>query len=480
MHRFLSGSKPPNILFLLTDQQRHDALGAVNPEVRTPHLDQLATEGVLFEKAYCANPSCVPSRASIATGRWPSHCGAPTYMTYLFDNEITTASLLREAGYETFVTGKQHFGSSGIDRGYCKQVPIPQLAFGTDPATQPDNPYFQFLASRGIRDLSELARRIDGVPATSEWVGDPELHVDQFIGQQGLRWLREERPKDGPWYCEISFQGPHTPYDGLGLPWADLYDRDAIPMPTSTHEDWKTKPPHWSKFSGYSRTPWHRDALTDAATRANAIRTMRHAYLAKVSAIDSHIGRILDFLRGEEDFGNTLVVFTSDHGDFQGEFSLVAKAQYLAEALIRVPLIVKPPGLASGCGRRVGESFVSTIDLARTFLSVAGIAVPEQMGGTDLSPWCSLDATPEVQTEAYFEAQGMRGIRYENWKLVHYRERDYGELYDLDADPAERFNLWAEPAFRIPRQELTSRLLDKMIAISPKSGKPWNKNNPEI
>jgi arylsulfatase A-like enzyme len=452
-------TRRPNILFLMTDEHRSDCIGYSNPAVKTPHLDALARDGVAFTNAYSTSPSCVPARAAIYTGRYPTQSSAPTYITYLPRHETTFMRRLRAAGYHTAAIGKQHFGASDIDRGYDYQ----DLIDGT--ADERGSSYAAHLRSTGVKqaNLREPAGRF-----AFRWKGDPRLHIDDWVGERACRYLREQCPKDRPWFLTVSFHGPHQPFDGLGLPTENEYAGAAIPKPVATADDLRDKPPHFADL-----------AKRSGALRPDEIETIRRSYFSKITYIDRKIGQIIEELRARGEYDHTLIVFTADHGDYMGEYGMVYKAQYVSEALMRIPMLAKPP-VAGFRGRRE-TAFVQNFDIAATSLAAAGIALPAEMSARDLSPfWSAGEAGAPRREFCFLDAQGIQGVRDARWKLVHYRDRDYGELYDLTADPYERRNLWNDAGAAQEKVRLRTVLLNHLLAIQPRSGEEWNKGAPKI
>ena len=452
-------SRRPNVLFLMTDEHRADCVGYVNPVVRTPHLDALARHGVVFTNAYSTSPSCVPARAAIYTGRYPSQCGAPTYITYLPRTETTFMERLRKAGYHTAAIGKQHFGESGVVHGYDYEDLVDGEAGGAR-----NDSYSQFVRAAGLKpaDLRRPAGKF-----VSRWIADTRFHIDDYVGERGHQYLREKCPSDRPWFLTVSFHGPHQPFDGLGLPSEKQYEGVTMPKPVATAADLKDKPPHFADLAG--RT---------GGLRPEEIDNIRRSYLSKISFIDTKIGKLIAALKARGEYDNTLIVFTADHGDYMGEFGMVYKAQYLSEALMRIPMLAKPP-VAGFQGRRE-DAFVQNFDIAPTSLAAAGCALPADMTARDLAPFWTGKAAGARRKFCFMDAQGIQGVRDDRWKLVHYRDRDYGEMYDLANDPAERRNLWNDAGAAAEKTRLTNVLLDHAIAILPRSGDEWNVGAPRI
>lgn len=452
----------PNLLLLMTDEQRWDQVGLVNPIVKTPHLDSLAGDGVLFERAYTTNPSCVPSRAALMAGKYPSQCGAPTYVTYLPEHERTFMSQLRDVGYHTAVVGKQHFGESNIDRGYDYEEIIDSHFAPADLGAETDrNTWFDYLEDQGVKGLGDLVD--DLFSHVQRWKADAKYHVDSFIGDRALRWLQEDRPDDQPWFFCTSFPGPHSPIDGIGLPHEAWYEGVELDVPHTTEADLQGRPSHQLIAHGTTEP---------GELSQEQYRIARLGYYANISLIDEQIGRLISYLKAEGLYDDTLIIMTSDHGTYLGEFGKLGKSQCLSEVLMRVPMIVKP----SSCdvaGKRE-SSFVNLVDVAATFLSAADEPVPESYAGRDLSHYWQSEDDLNDRESIYMEAGRLRGMRKQDWKITHYHERDYGELYDLASDPWEANNLWDVPEHRGRRDEMRVAILDEVVRISPRCGTSWN------
>jgi uncharacterized sulfatase len=294
-----------------------------------------------------------------------------------------------------------------------------------------------------------------------------KYHLDDFIGERGKDWLLNKRPVDQPWFLCLSFPGPHQPFDCLNIPQAAPYRLEQMDLPQTSAMDLEQKPPH------YKAKIDEGESLSE-----EEIRLMRLAYYANVTLIDEKIGEVIQTLTEIGEFDNTLIVFTSDHGDFQGDFGLAYKGQYLSEVLMRVPFIMKPP--VPGFTGRKDDSFVLNFDIAATSLGTAGLGIPLNMSAQDLSNcWRNPDGQPSREF-AYLEASDLRGIRTDRWKLIHYRNRTYGELYDLKQDPWERNNLWDEASMVGAKQQLYSLMMNQLIGLGEKSHSAWNVNAPEI
>jgi len=452
----------PNLLLLLTDEQRWDQIGLVNPIVKTPNLDGLAEDGVLFERGYTTNPSCVPSRAAMMTGKYPSQCGSPTYVTYLPNYEHTFMSMLHDAGYHTAVVGKQHFGDTEIDRGYdYEEIVDSHFAPADLGAVAQRNTWFDYLEAEGIKGIDDL---VDTLFAhVQRWKADVKYHVDSFVGRRALRWLQEDRPDDQPWFFCASFPGPHSPIDGIGLPHEALYKNTDLDSPHTTAADLQGRPSHQLIAHGTTEP----GELNDGQ-----YRQARLGYYANISLIDEQIGRLINCLKTEGLYDNTLIIMVSDHGTYLGEFGKLGKSQCLSEVLMRIPMIIKPP--AGGATGKRESSFTNLVDVAATLLSAADVPIPESFAGRDLSKYLQSEDDLNDREQIYMEAGGLRGLRAGDWKITHYQDREYGELYNLAEDPWEKENLWDIPEHHGRRDAMRIAILDEVVRISPRNSTSWN------
>lgn len=486
-------NQKPNILFIMTDEQRFDAVGYRNPEVITPNLDRLAAESIDFTRAYTSNPSCIPARAAIFTGRFPSQCGAPGYMTSLPARETTFMKLLKEGGYYTAVVGKQHFWDSEVERGYDyedivdEHEPPKEISrelydgyFGL-PANRTVSDkvssYVEYLYDHGFRRGDELYREISP-KGIYEFFGEEQYYVDAYIGNRGLEWLEEKRPADKPFFLTLSFPGPHMPFDGIGLSDADLYDEEALTVPETKVEDLFNKPPHYLDIvKKYGNVDRERHCSPDGFTEKE-IRLMKKAYYANMTLIDRKIGEVLNKLKELGLYDNTLILFTSDHGDFMGDFGVASKAQYCSEALMRIPFLLKPP-VAGFQGYRE-NSFVSSVEIAATFLTAAGLPVPGNISPRSLTQFYGPQSQIQRYEDIYMEARDIRAIREERYKLIYYAGRSYGEFYDLCVDPVEKYNLWEDRSVRRERERMIRKLTDRLIYMGENCSVEWHPTAPPI
>jgi arylsulfatase len=256
---------------------------------------------------------------------------------------------------------------------------------------------------------------------------------------------------------------------GWGLKYEKLYAGKDIPMPRTRREDVEAKPPHFRDQQKLS------EGLTD-----DVIRQMRVSYYSKISMIDEKIGGILEAFRQRGEYDRTLILLTADHGDYMGDFGFAFKAQYLSEALMRIPMLAKPP-VPKFQGRREA-AFVQNFDIAATALVAAGVEVPKTIASADLSTFWRNPQKAVRREYCFFDGHDLQGVRDGRWKLVHYGSRPYGELYDLRDDPEERRNLWAMAAGDSleAKARLGGKLLDHLISIRPRAEAEWNQGAPKI
>ncbi len=461
----------PNIILIMTDQQRADTIGALGaPWMQTPHLDRLATEGVAFTDCFVTSPVCVGSRASLFTGKYPHGC-------QVFSNfqpwEPTWVSSLADHGYHCVNIGKMHINPYDAPGGFHQRLFVENK----------DRPLFLEERDRAIYDEWDKAlharklikpsryNRHAADPAgfkkalgAFSWDLDADMHPDNFIGDTACWWINERRNPD-PLFLQIGFPGPHPPYDPTPAALA-AYDKVDLPLPEiPTEAQLRAQPVAQQQLRdnmiefNFDSIAWRRDV-----SPADLLRLRRH-YAANVSMIDEQVGRILEALDSRGYLDNALVIFTSDHADALGEHGHIQKWT-MYDSVVRVPLIFWSKNLGLRSGRR--EELVQMFDIAPTILEAAGLEVPQDFEARPL--WGSLTAKTDYQPREVVYAELARDHiqtgsefilmrRDRNWKIVLYFDDSYGELYDLQADPGEASNLWNVEQLRSFREELKSESL---------------------
>lgn len=437
----------PNVLIIHADQHRCDCLGAYgNPDVRTPSIDALAADGVRYDNSFCCFPVCTPSRYSLLTGLyvhqhlgWTNHCTLPAGLP-------TMPRALRDAGYRTKAVGKMHFTPTYLDVGFEQM----ELAEQDGPGRLDDD-YHRWLQERGLCDRVDLMDQVrefrqDAPQAYWDTYGalrsdlDEAHHSTTWIADRAVETL--ERWQGGSHMLMVGFVKPHHPFDPPA-PWDGMYDPQALSvLPGWTEE---CPPQEAAYYGGY----FDNAALSESQLR----RVMAH-YYATISQIDHHVGRMVDTLERQGLYDNTLIVYTSDHGDYMGFHHMILKGNHMYDPLVRVPLVIKYP--RQSCAGQVSDTLVSNVDVAPTLLSCAGIEAPRSMHGLDLSrPGADRDL---VFAEAPHARQYM--VRSRTHKLLLCHDDTASVLFGLSQDPLELHNLIDVPEQRATTEYLRSRLAE--------------------
>lgn len=492
----------PNILLVTSDQQHAGLLGCLNPEVRTPHLDQLASEGTLFTRAYCPNPTCTPSRASIITGQYPSQHGAYSLGTKLPETVPTLGDALQRHGYATSLIGKAHFQPLKGTPEYPSLESYPllqdldfwrgfhgpfygfqhvELARNHADEAHVGQHYALWLESKGATDWRRYFQPPTGTtPAQrGRWNIPEELHYNTWITERTNARLAQHAERDEPFFLWASFFDPHPPYLAPA-PYDTMFDPRQVAVPGVTAGEHDGNPPHFRKtqetqpdFSAWRDDPQGHPFLHGCKSHLVPREQLAENiafYYGMMALLDQGVGRILAQLAQLDLADDTLVVFTSDHGHFYGQHGLTAKGPFHYEDVVRVPFIVRWPGRVSA-GRR-SSALQSLVDLAPTFLAATGAPVPPTMSGRDQTPvWLGAQASARdhVLVENRHQPTTLQLHTYidERYKLTAYRGETFGELFDLAADPAELVNLWNDPAAQSLKIALLQKLITAEMAKEP-------------
>jgi choline-sulfatase len=428
----------PNLLIIMADEHAPQFSGPYgHPIVKTPNLDRLASEGVVFEHAYCNSPLCVPSRMSFMTGRYVHHIGAWDNTSALSSDTVTWAHLVRAAGYDAVLAGKQHFVGPDQLHGFRAQL-------ARDLHAEHDHPIFDW--SEGTRVAPQpwpaLAKAGPGTTI--------EIEVDDQVEAAALAYLRDAARRRQPWALNVSFIAPHFPLIVPQRYW-DLYPLDQIDLPHIPLGHLQRQHPVYQRMRAMFGMVEFPEELT---------RRGRAGYYGLITYLDEKIGRLLDALEETGQRENTLVIYTADHGEMAGEHGMWRKSNFYDYAS-RVPLQLSWPGHLPA-GRRVRE-VVSLVDLVAALVEVAGAPRDIPLDGDSLLPLARGEAV-DWKDEAFAEylahgvARPMAMLRRGRFKL-NYSLDDPPELYDLHDDPGEFHDLAGEPAYRAVREELRARLL---------------------
>ncbi len=478
--------KKPNILFICTDQQRFDSLGCYGASwVDTPNLDRLASQGVLFENCYVNNPICTPSRASIFTGKHlPGH-GVYKLHDILPREEILFTERLKEEGYTTALFGKLHVSGrlyeeaqrhphDGFDTyQWCMEASISM--------NSPFNGYARWLKEKDYQFYSRLKRerrKLLHIPV--------EYHMTHWAAERTINFIENSDPEK-PFFCMMSVFDPHNPYDDYPLEMEKHVRVDEIPEPLlepSEHlhggnighsEPYAIRQERVHSYLGAFKNYSHEE-----------IMEMRKGYFASIALIDIEVGRVIDALERKGILDDTLILFTSDHGDMLGDHSLFVKGAYFYDPAVKVPLIVFKKGLFEG-GKRI-DQVVQPNDIAATVCSMAGIPedtlkakVPESMplqkaiAGERLHDYaiCAYRNSgindmgdswdPPLNGTMIFDGRYKLNIFHEveatGFSKGEGKIPASGQLFDLKEDPEETKNLYYQASYT----DVKERFLEAMI-----------------
>jgi arylsulfatase A-like enzyme len=454
----------PDIIFIMTDQQRYDTIRALGAShMDTPNIDRLVETGVSFTQCHVTAPSCVPCRASIFTGYYPHTTGVlangqPWSRTWV--------SSLADAGYYCVNVGKMHTIPYDAKAGFHERFVVENKDRYLEGRWFFDE-WDKALAAHGLKkqQREQYRQRPDYKDRLGSFTWDlpAPLHSDNFVGDTACWWLRT-KPVEKPLFMVIGFPGPHPPYDPTPDMAEKYMDRE-VPLPDVTEDELADLPPPWVEKRVHDVEVDHDSVSWKLSPTRDELHRMRAYYYANVEMIDAQVGRIIDALEARGNLDNTIIIFTSDHGDNLGDHGLVQKwAPY--EQVTRVPLIVSSPGRFDG-GRSV-DAMVQLFDIGPTILEWASLSAPEHFEAQSLNP--SLLGEPFAGRDHVFCEQAGDGnmtgatyltmIRSRTHKLVHFQGQPLGQLFDLQSDPMERRNLWDEPTMRDTRDELLRRMLE--------------------
>lgn len=482
----------PNIVLISTDQHRYDALGcAGNEEVLTPEIDRLAEQGTMFERCYATNPMCAPSRASLMTGQHAHQHGLWANGVQLPAHKRLLSRALADSGYDCGLVGKFHLGPAADGRSEDRlDDGFRVFEWAHDPThTSPQNAYQQWLARHHPDVFTKYQATLDHDRFDSEAGNQargplfldtvrPEAHYSTWVGERAEAFIRHDRG-DQPFFLVANFFDPHHPF-GAPAEYRDRYDAARLSAPVGDVAELTGKPKlqtDYSKSSYAGTAPGFQDYT------AKEVQELKANYYAMITLVDAQVGRILRALEDQGLAEDTLVVFTSDHGEMLGDHAMMLKGPALYESVIRVPLVLRWPGQLPA-NTRVSE-LVQHPDLTAALLAATGTrsSLPG-VQGADLSSLTrgSTSAWRNYALVSYRDSNFPQdppihttALRRGDDKLVLWhgapstgRERE-GELYDLSSDPDELRNLWNSPEHQSLRLELTELLVDVMVATEDRS-----------
>lgn len=419
----------PHILFIMSDQHRYDCLGCYgNLDIKTPHLDHLSADGVVYDNSFCASPMCTPSRYSILTGLYPhQHMG--------WNNKTTIPAglepfpdLLKKGGYQTKLVGKMHMTPTYMDVGFEKM----ELAEHGNGKFEDD--YHRYLQEHDLIDKYDFWDNYgDFKGLASESYNQafgaveselPEEHYSTtWIGDRALSSIEDWDPDDRE-FLTVSFLKPHHPFDPPA-PWSSMYNPEELSLL-----------PGWTEACIEYDQQFNKGHRPNKEMTEPVLRQIMAYYYATISQIDHYVGKMVELLKARGLYDNTLIIYTSDHGEYMGFHHMVGKLNYMYDPVVKVPLIVKHPQQLYKGSRT--DALVNNIDLAPTLLNQAGCSSSKYMPG--------IDFFKHSKGSDYVFSEQNRGrqymVRSKSYKLIFGRDGVLPLFFDLKKDPFELNNLY--------------------------------------
>ncbi len=454
----------PNVLFILSDQHNAKVLGHKDhPDVRTPHLDRLASEGTRFDNAITQNPICTPSRVSFLSGQYchnhdiyglcgPRPQGLPTVFGHF-----------RQRGYRTAAIGKIHCPEYWVEDDCDLFLETANCSVGGNPE------YKAHIREANLTDEHALSEQrkgpygqcMDGYQSPLPYRHTPE----GWTVDRAIEFMQSTAAEESPFFMHVSFPRPHQTYAPAREFW-ELYDEDKLTLPPNWHYEMRDKAPHLRRtVQGFieSAESW---TVVEPHTYEAGCRRKLRGYLGNVSMMDHAVGELLDYLDKAGLADNTIVVYSSDHGDYACEHGAVEKAPGIcADAITRIPFIWRWPGRIKS-GHAV-ESIVEAVDVAPTLCRLAEVDALATGDGKELTGMLEGGDLP-VRAIGVTEFAWSKSVRKGDFRLVYYPKEmfaeqypeGFGELYDLRNDPWEMTNLYFNPEYRETAVSMEKNLLD--------------------
>ncbi len=487
-----------NVLFIITDQHRADHMSCSgNPILKTPNLDALAKEGVRFSNAFCTNPMCMPNRATLLTGLYPNVHGVRSNGMILSKDVPTITQTLHKRGYHTCAIGKLHhqfntpaynfkvksaesFGDWLLKKeDFCpvrENFPMPYYGYEEvemilGHGTLCTGHYLDWLEERAPHNAEEMRKRWEPIGNFFSVFCENDLPVEHYtsayVTERTIAFLeRHARGDRGnkPFYLHCSFPDPHQPVNPPGE-YRDMYKPDEIELPSSFYDIKNLRhhefiAPYINAFPG---------AMLRETTEEEARKFIAYTY-GTVALIDYSIGQILASLEKLGLADNTIVIYTSDHGDLMGDHGLLFKGPSPFNGVFQIPMIWKVPGVTK---QGVSNSLISSIDVPKTILNLLNIKKryqPPSMQGYDFTPvlkdpnqkvrdYCLIENDEEVGPRGPFYVR-LRHLITEDYKLTVYTSLpEHGDLFDRKNDPEELNNLWYDKNYNEIRFKMVNKIL---------------------
>lgn len=484
-----------NFLIITSDQQQFNLLGKLNHLVSTPNLDALSSDGIIFADAYTPSPTCTPARCSLLTGQYPTKHGAYTIGTSLNENYPTVAHTFANNGYSTGIIGKAHFRAC-LTEGSFESAPNifneeffkewygpyhgfehAELIIGhTSEKHSAGMHYRCWLKENGVKiedyfDTDSNKKYNEG----DTWDIPEEYHPSCWTAQRTNAFIERAHKEQKPFFLWASFQDPHNPYI-TPEPWASMVNPDSVPLPAVFEGEMENKPFWYKTISDNPKASYRFWEDEDMKQNKRNVPHSTYKYIdgeekirkaiavnmGMLSLMDKYIGKIIDKLKEEDLYENTAIIFTSDHGDYLGSHNLWFKGMHAYDECQRIPFIVRTPN----CSKRGSQSssLMNLVDIAPSFLSMAEIEEPLGLDGIDQSSvWQGEKESVRDWTMVEYRAGDtpfmQRTFITDEYKLVVYKNREYGELYNRKEDKHQLNNLWDNEEYASIKCSLFRRMV---------------------
>ena len=464
--------KRPNVLLITCDQLRRDALGIYgNDVVRTPTIDRVFQNGFRFTNMFAANPVCAPNRGAIATGRWPRVNGLARNGSILPESEITMMEVFRQYGYRTYGVGKMHFApqreekydSETGDGAVDPQPPphrLPHYGFERCVLTEDNRggPYAEYLKRHGYHPWAGIDNWSPGCQHCCEVSPFPEEHHQTtWITEHSLDFLRHH-DRNRPFFMWVSYVHPHHPFTPPA-PYDEMYDPARMPLPVYREGEHRARGQNYQdRFRGRVHSHENADFSAFPAERWQRIKAF---YYGMISQIDANVERLVRCLKESNQFDNTIIVFTSDHGELLGDHHLMFKS-FPFDCVTAVPFLVRIPEGPNEL--HSVDTLCRSLEIMPTLLELAELPVPEHVNGRSLKR--HIEAEPaELFDSILIEHNSHQTVRTRTYRLTVHHDDPIGELYDLRRDPDNLENVWAHPQYAGVRDALLCRLVRHLYEV---------------
>lgn len=503
-------TKRPNFLFIITDQQRADWLGCYgHPVLKTPNIDAIAARGTAFDNFHAASPVCMPNRASLLTGRYPSQHGLRYNGCVLPENANTFVDLLAQAGYDTAAIGKSHLqpftgipplgktieeaesASEAWKADGVRYTEEDPKTYAADTPHEIKTPYYGYdhvdmVTSHGDRCGGHYGQWFRQTAPDWKALHDPanelahdytcpqayrtpipeDLYPTGYIRDRAIEYIEAQAGKDGPFFAFISFPDPHHPFNPPGKYW-DMYDPDdfELKLPFAAHKN-PTPPMQWLREGVEQSTPQTAMMLGD-----QQIKEAMALSAGMMAFIDDAVGDIMGALEAAGLSEDTVICYNADHGDYMGDFNLLLKGALPFRSITRVPFIWSDPQQPA---QARSSALCSTVDLAATILERAGLEpfngnqgqsfLPATLGADGPRDEVLIEYNDGGKRLGFEEPARVRALVTAEWRYTIYRDQTWGELYDLVGDPDETHNLWDSADHAQIRAHLSERMNHHLMA----------------